>query len=88
MNTIGCMNFFQVVLKIILLKFLGQLCILANFKGKHVYKKRYITKNSNKKQLQYGHKSRQVDQRNKIEDPTMSTCNFSHLIFDTDTKTV
>lgn len=41
-----------------------------------------------KKQLQYGHKSRQVDQRNKIEDPTMSTCNFSHLIFDTDTKTV
>lgn len=51
-------------------------------------KKRYITKNSNKKQLQYGHKSRQVDQRNKIEDPTMSTCNFSHLIFDTDTKTV
>lgn len=45
MSTIGCMNFFQVVLKIILLKFLGQLCILANFKGKHVYKKKIHYKN-------------------------------------------
>jgi hypothetical protein len=36
--------------------------------------------------IQYCYRNRHVDQWNKIKDPNMSTCNFSHLIFDKEAK--
>lgn len=35
----------------------------------------------------YKHKNRHVDQWSNIEDPNMFTTNFSHLIFDKESKT-
>lgn len=34
------------------------------------------------------HKNRHIDQWDKIKDPNMGTCNFSHLIFNQDAKNI